>query len=1524
MNRASTCVLVLGLVCSLLLWGCGGGGGGTSTTAPPTQNPAPTISAVSPSSVMAGAAATSVAITGTGFIASSSVELNGTSVATTYDSATSLSATLPASNLSTGAIGKLTVVNPSPGGGTSSTVDFTVNNPAPNIATVTPTSVTAGTGPTVLDVTGTGFVSTSAISWNGAVLTTNFVSGTEVKASVPAVDLAGSAANAVTAVNPAPGGGSSAAVTFTVNSPAPVISSISPRLVPPGVAATITITGTGFEANSVVLWNGAARPTTVVSTTILQVMLSAADLQAQGPGALTVSNPGPGATSSGAAQLVVSSQPVPTIQSVLIAVAPGYSNQSCAQVQVTVTGQNFDPSSTIQANGVALNNFAATSTVLAANLPGGFTSQAGGLTLTVANPDQQVTSDPFMYTATSPAALAVCGMPLAATVYSGSTFSIIAQLTGVNLSGSGNLTLGNLPAGITTPNGTVTLPLSGTTVHLQAAANTSAGTYDIPLNATVGSSSAKGDFYFTVASGTTPGFFFQTVQITDVLGVPIGGSGSLQFSAQTSDPLAPVDYDITPSITGLPPGTTATISPSVFTVGQTLTVTLNAASTAPVTQNAVVTLTATPAAQTGPESTNFYADVTQPPGSLPGNRTDYTPLGGTPFAAAYDATHNLIFASNPDWNRVDVISNATHKVVARIPVKSPRGLDITQDNSHVWVQSASLNVYSIDTTTLHAQQYSLPSANVGSSGLNVSFSNDRLLALSDGTLLLFFADSESNNGTAIWNPETNQERVIDGPPVPKWGVPQRSGDGAHAYATNTQQGSLGLVVYNVSSQSTSSITLGSGNSTLVAVNHDGSRFVLFTGAAGQSTPIGVFDQNLNLIGALPGGLSTYFPQVGGVYFTPDGTKIYEEGVLDGLNAILTIDGGSLNLLGAAPAEVTNPNEVSGATGIPSPFAVDSTGMVLGLQDYGIAFDDSTMYQNYVMNQPQVGGYSLYGGPFSTALVGGAVSGINPYSALIPDIWFGAMRGSAASNGTMISFVAPPSATPGPVNVKLIYPDGEEVFYPQWFSYSTNPEYAVTSGSSPSGGAAGQVVGYGLPEDASGGTVTVGGNTATITTVAGQYPPYTREPLPSTTLAYTFPAGQPGWADLTVGTPNGTGTLPKSIFYASSVTDYASTDTFTAVLFDGKRNQVYLSVGDHVAVFSTTTNQFLTPLQPAAVSSQKQFTGLALSPDGSQLVVADLLDGSIAVINPDAPTNTYAIALPAAQPVNNCPVGPLYVAVTSANQVFLTEGSLPEPSCPNWGQGYVVNLTTKAVTAAQCSGFGVDASSDGNFVAIGQPCLYSVQGGFYLTGTFLSYADPSSFTIAGDGNVVSTDAILGDIHMNMLGSIASPIALYGSASFPLLPMPYPRSRLNASGSLFYRIYPDVFEIVDVQHGALRMRFALTEVIQDTASALAIDSGGRHVYLLTDHGLTVVDLGQAPLSIGHLSLSTAGPGTQVTVRGSGFDAGTTATVGGLAATVSFTDENTLTLTIPAAASGPEDIVLKRADGETYTLENGVVLP
>jgi hypothetical protein len=502
---------------------------------------------------------------------------------------------------------------------------------------------------------------------------------------------------------------------------------------------------------------------------------------------------------------------------------------------------------------------------------------------------------------------------------------------------------------------------------------------------------------------------------------------------------------------------------------------------------------------------------------------------------------------------------------------------------------------------------------------------------------------------------------------------------------------------------------------------------------------------------------------------------------------------------------------------------------------------------------------------------------------------------------MITAISPPSTTAGVVNVKYNFPDGIQWYYPQLFSYGTNPEYAVTSGSGPGGGAAAQVLGYGLPDSASGGTVTIGGNSATITTTQGQYPPLSSEPYPSTLLAYTFPSGKPGWADLQITTPNGTGTLSKSIFYANSVTDYASSDNFTDVLYDSKRNQVYLSAGDHIDVFSLASNSFISPLTPAAIGAQRQFTGMALTPDGSKLLAADLLDGSLAIINPDFPSSTSAIAI--AAPVKiapTCTQGPLYVAAAAGNTAFVSIGGLPSLGCPSSGTLYSVNLLTSTATVPGysnvCNAFntvaGVDATLDGSTVFMPNTgsisCLYSASTGTYTSFKTPTYYGGASGTISARGNVLFGNNTFGDSAGDVLSILASPIPYYGGPNAYNQPLPLLRPRLNASGSLLYVPYANWVDIIDVAHASLRMRFALTETISSTAGPIAIDAGGRMMFLLTNNGLTVVDFGAAPLSIGSVSQQTAGAGSQVTMLGSGFDTQTTAEVGGVPALVTYIDQ------------------------------------
>ena len=81
-----------------------------------------------------------------------------------------------------------------------------------------------------------------------------------------------------------------------------------------------------------------------------------------------------------------------------------------------------------------------------------------------------------------------------------------------------------------------------------------------------------------------------------------------------------------------------------------------------------------------------------------------------------------------------------------------------------------------------------------------------------------------------------------------------------------------------------------------------------------------------------------------------------------------------------------------------------------------------------------------------------------------------------------------------------------------------------------------------------------------------------------------------------------------------MTDYASSDTFTDVLYDEARKQVYLSADDHIDVLSISSGQFLTPLKPANLNGTSSFRGLALTPDGSLLLAANMTDGSLGVIN----------------------------------------------------------------------------------------------------------------------------------------------------------------------------------------------------------------------------------------------------------------------------------------------------------------------
>ncbi len=1112
-----------------------------------------------------------------------------------------------------------------------------------------------------------------------------------------------------------------------------------------------------------------------------------------------------------------------------------------------------------------------------------------------------------------------------------SELTFVINAIEANETATPKITSVQFPMGIsTTATFPLAIPTGGASLTLQTSALVAAGTYTVVLNGQAGTATASLNLPITIQTTNLPTFSFSSAQWWEVA-IPDGGSGQVQFMSSTN---SSAEYNVALSASGQPPGTTVTFSPSVLPAGSTLTATVTASGNAPYSQNAEITVTGTPEAPVQPASVTFLASVSPPQNAAPNNRTDYLSTEASPYAAVFDPVHGLIFSSNAAWNRVDVTSDTTHAIVASVPIADPRGIDISMDSSTVWVATDTQQVFAINTTTFAPAAYQLPGLGTPSSNGIQDWQAGLIFALSDGTLMIASsADATLGNSFAnfvIWNPTTNALTPLKLSGSVSPGILERTGDGTKVYSISADSSGQSFY-YDVATQQFSSPLVLGGLANCAAVNYDGSRVAVYDYAG-----LNMYDGNLNLLGPLPGGgLLGGLPFEGGMVFSATTGDLYETSVPSDLPFIITIDPNTLQPLTIAPAMGIPAGDNMPPLYIPTPFAIDSTGMVLGLQPYGVSFDDSTFGQNFSPMQPGFPNYVNHMSPYVGPLSGGTMSGGfgNAFN-ITPAVWYGQIQGVAINTNHDLEITSPATTVPGPVNVKFIFPDGTEVFDPLFFSYGPLLQHAVLSGAPPEGGVPGEVSGFGLPSGSGGGTLTVGGAAATIKNPPSTNAPYTGAPFPtSSIISFSIPPGSPGYADVALTTPNGKSTLPKAMFYAQSVQDYSSADVFTAVLYDSTRQQLYLSAGNHIDVFSLASNTFVSPLTPPALGSTKEFVGLALTPDGSLLLAADLLDGSLAVLDPDNPTNSYAVSVTAVTGSGSCYQGPMYVQAVSDSLAFVELGGLPAPACGSGGTVFQLNLTARTSqpvnpgTACASGGGSIGSSSDGTYFVYGGSgfCVYNTQTQTFSGDEYAAQTSGSGASISGDGNVAASQWVFLNLTPLPIGSVARPDVYYepysevaGSEFFLLL-----QPKLNDSGSLYYLPYPEFFDIVDVQHEALRMRFSLAEQISNTATPLAIDSGGRHIYLLTDKGLTIVDLGEAPLSIGHLTPTTASPGTQVTVRGSGFASTTTATVGGQSASVTFTDENTLTLTVPSAPSGLANIVLTNSDGTSYTLQSAITI-
>jgi hypothetical protein len=240
-------------------------GSPTTVTGPSDPLPVPAISSLAPNSILQGSSAFTLTVNGApippatdAFVAGAQVQWNGSARTTTFVSPIQLTAQIPTTDLVNPGKVSVTVQNPSnpsttttPNGGPSAPVNFTVvaPNPVPTLTLLNPASAAAGGPGFTLTVTGTGFVTTSQVKFNGRAETTSFVSSTQVTASIPAGDIATAATVNVTVTNPPPGGGTSGGLTFRITgAKPPTVVSLSPNS---GTGVTKTFTMVYSDPNGV-------------------------------------------------------------------------------------------------------------------------------------------------------------------------------------------------------------------------------------------------------------------------------------------------------------------------------------------------------------------------------------------------------------------------------------------------------------------------------------------------------------------------------------------------------------------------------------------------------------------------------------------------------------------------------------------------------------------------------------------------------------------------------------------------------------------------------------------------------------------------------------------------------------------------------------------------------------------------------------------------------------------------------------------------------------------------------------------------------------------------------------------------------------------------------------------------------------------------------------------------------------------------------------------------------------------------
>ena len=850
----------------------------------------------------------------------------------------------------------------------------------------------------------------------------------------------------------------------------------------------------------------------------------------------------------------------------------------------------------------------------------------------------------------------------------------------------------------------------------------------------------------------------------------------------------------------------------------------------------------------------------------------------------YNPPTSRFFVTDPDSNRIFVLNPSTESVVGTIFVPGAYSIDDTANHTTLYVGTQIGDVYAIDPVNMTVTMRYL-AADIGPKG----FAANIVRVMADGRLALLGGQGgipgvDGYGEFAFWDPADNSFS---------------SYTPANCVGSNGYMGNIGvftrspdrtaLLMISIDSDGTlcEFAEAGSANTVQIggfmwhAVFSPDGNWIVIAAPAPFYNQVEVYDAH-TLAKAAQFTVLADISSAAELFVGPDSKTLYASSD----SIIYAYDLTTGLALGQLPNIVVEPSTGGSALGPisgPQFQAMDTTGLLVGPMEEGVGFLDTTtlksagittQFLNAYLNPatgPPGGGTQTSWTSYEGEVAANSISFPTKPTTLtgkskprqfltltsLSDVYFGSQTATSVSvgsgsSGEAITATTPPGAA-GPADVYALAPtsDGGVELLPEAYSYGPTV-LEVTPNAATAEGGPGAIFGYGFgPSFAttfpSNLRMTVGGLAVNVATFNGNAYNASSPPFPLESLTYTIPAGTAGsTASVTVSSSSGSVTIPKGITYLPATEQYPLRNSaLVQGIYDPHRDVYYFTDAANIQVFSRSSGAWMNPINLPTADAPQRLWGIALSPDGSKLAVADAMGSAIYVLNPSSPTAVQKFTVP--PPLSFVSSNPVGVAISDAGIVYFT-------ILTTGGTGYDVFYKLDT-SSGQTTNYGIGTNSPlsdsylRTILASDNSVVYGNDDGEVFTidtaTDAVTYAALDSGCCYGDydlalssnQNVFAATGYFYDSSLNAASYDALNLREMMAVSYVY------GEKLSPDGRLLFQPATSGIDVLDARQGNLLERIALPITLSPNYDALVSDGTDNVLVAITGvsgDGIAVIDL------------------------------------------------------------------------------------